>query len=315
MQAMLQICTAEVSRLPDYMLKRADYQQFLQNDDSGMTLGGNAITDVHDTYLWRWNEFKNHDTGEEQVQLQSVQTGMWMSVDTKGKITCDKKDVSGWETFTFNKFNNSASGDVQVQLQAVGNGRYLGGNCDGCKPILQCQESKASGWETFDLINAFSEPAGEWVAIGTASSSDDSYTFTVEYSEQLQKSTTTSLSDSFEMSVEESFTFEGIGGEKASYSDTVSASVSDTVSQTLSQKRGETYTHKCPATVCDGQKLVKIYQWKMSANLQNGHQDPLSVMTVGTAVFAWSPPKCPWTVCDDVQCQTCKNVAKMTSLV
>lgn len=292
---------------------------FLQEFWGDVRLGGMPITDVHDTYLWRFVEFTQH--GQKKVQLQNVHTGKWMCVSPWGKITCDREWTRSWETFNIKYLDGTekhdkwgplqpdAHGHARVWLQAVSNSKYIGRNCQGCSPYLQCHQTDPWGWETFDLIPALAEPRGEWVPVGTASSPEDLYSFHVEYSNQLEESSTASLSNAFSMQVGASY---GFG--KMQISGSASKSMSSTVSQTFKHKRGATFVKKCPKSVCDGHRLAKYYQWKMSADLNWCKKAPLSVMTYGTAVFAWSPPKCSWTTCKDVQCQTCMTARRLTPL-
>merc|ERR1711881_198526 len=97
-------------------------------------------------------------------------------------------------------------------------------------------------------------------------------------------------------------------GTTISFSGTVAYKVSQTVSWALSVKSGFSYKHTCPQEVCDGKHIARYYQWKMQANV-SGYSEPFRVETASFVIFAWDVPKCPPTLCEDVQCQTCKSTS------
>jgi len=286
----------------DYLSRDSSTAQFCN-------LGWQLQSDDPDLFLWHWCN-STTPAGKEQVSIRNHKTGTWITAQPDHYVWCDRTKQDTWETFDVHYVAAN-----QVELKAQSSGEWLGTNCragsKGCEryPDLYplCRASSPQSWEKWILEDAISVPTGQWVATSSAQAPGDGYTAHVEYSAELSTSLTTSFSASFTRSVEAGFDFKR-GSAKTSYSGTVAYSVGLTVSLALSVKSGFSYTHVCPQEVCDGKHTARMYQWKMQADV-SGYSLPFYVETGSFAIFAWDVPKCPPTLCEDVQCQKCKTTS------
>ena len=131
-------------------------------------------------------------------------------------------------------------------------------------PGPHCADIQIGGnWNTEDAISV---PVGQWIEGGSASTPNDSYETETTYTKAAFTSSTTSFSQSFTVSVEHSFKFMG-SGESYTFTSTTAFEMSKTTSRTLTETYDKKHTNKCPSTVCDGTKHATIWQWQMTADV------------------------------------------------
>lgn len=276
---------------------------------------GITPSDDLDLYLWHWCTWTT-PSGRELVALRNHKTGKYMTTSHNGgdggprAVHCGHSSVGDKETWVVGAH---WGGPKDYNLQSYDNQKWLGTRTDPTawpyrqidgQTDVQARASTPSQWEWWVVEDAISTPVGEWVSAGMASTPRDQKMTYTKYTDGLKTDQTNSFSESFTVSVEAGFEFEG-GESKTSFSSTTAFSVSESISRDLTMQSGSEFVHFCPKEVCTGAHPILVWQWKVSASTvsEAGTQWVLSGDTV---IFAATIPKCPPTLCTcDQQCQEC----------
>jgi len=160
----------------------------------------------------------------------------------------------------------------------------------------------------FNVEDAWIHKTGEWIEVGTVQSASDIYQTQVTYSQTLNAQTSQSFSTktSFSQSLEAGASFIVEAKETTTLGLDVCKTLSTSTSTTIQQSLGTMITRHCPAGLCDGTKIVKVWQYKVAATLA-GSLD-FNAQLSDSLLFSMYRPKCGAPcLCDptDLQCQKC----------